>query len=270
MFELSFKERRVPPDGLVRRFSMHISLLPRHAGLAMGLAFLSACSSTSVHPQRETGVVGLQRPQQILVYDFATSDADVSANSSSTSAARAKAEGKSMARREAEVARDAVNALSDDLVADLVKLGFHASRAKRGTVARDGDLVVDGQFIDIDEGNRLKRIVIGFGAGGSKVNTNVQVYQGGTHNKLLAFSTHADSGEMPGAAVTMTAGAVATGGVSVAGAAATAAVGGVKAHRSATAQMAGRSADQASKYLSEFFAKEGWIAEAQSKTAKRS
>jgi hypothetical protein len=69
----------------------------------------------------------------------------------------------------------------------------------------------------------------------------------------------ADSGKMPGAAATMGAGTAVQGDVT-AGMAASSAVGGaVKEHHSEVERMAGHSADQAVAYLSEFFAKQGWI-----------
>ena len=64
---------------------------------------------------------------------------------------------------------------------------------------------------------------------------------------------------MPGAAVTMGAGAAAQGGATAGMAAANVAAGGVKGYRSQVDAMAGRSADRAAQYLSEFFAREGWI-----------
>ncbi len=237
--------------------------------LASSLLMFCACGTTAVHPQKETARVGLPRPQRILVYDLATSEADISPNTSSTSHARARMKGETTAQRSAEVARDAVNAFGDDLVEDLRKLGFEAARAHRGAPANPADLIVAGEFVNIDEGNRLRRIVIGFGSGESNVDTRLRVYQGSPAHELAAFTTHSDSGKMPGTAVTMTAGAVATGGVGAAAVASEAAVSAARAHRSATAQMAGRSADQASAYLSEFFAKQGWIADDKMKHARR-
>jgi hypothetical protein len=106
--------------------------------------------------------------------------------------------------------------------------------------------VITGRFVDIDEGNRAARFVIGLGAGQSKVDAQVQVLapSGGGFRTVLEFNTHADSGEMPGAAVTIGAGAAAQGGVTAGMAAANVAAGGVKGYRSGVESMAGRSADR--------------------------
>ena len=109
------------------------------------------------------------------------------------------------------------------------------------------------------KGNRLRRRVIGFGAGQSKLDTQVLAPSGSGYPTLLEFKTHTDSGEMPGAAVTMGAGAAAQGTVTAGMAAANVAVSGVKTYRTAMGAMASRSADKAAAYLSEFFASQGWI-----------
>ncbi len=120
----------------------------------------------------------------------------------------------------------------------------------------------------MDEGNRLGRIVIGFGAGASKLDTEVGVYYEARRRKVLDFKTHADSGKLPGAAATMGAGAAVAGGITAGGLAASAAAGTVKEYHSEIERMAGHSADQAVAYLSEFFAKQGWIRPDQVKRPK--
>jgi hypothetical protein len=120
-------------------------------------------------------------------------------------------------------------------------------------------LVIDGQFLTVDEGNPLHRLVVGFGTGGSTVQTQVQVYQAPEARKLLEFTTQSDSSKLPGAAPTLAAGAVAQGGVTAGMVVANATVSGVKTYKSDVARMAAASGDQVARYLSEFFAKQGWI-----------
>ena len=119
--------------------------------------------------------------------------------------------------------------------------------------------LIDGQFMTVDEGNPLRRLVVGFGDGASTVESQVQVYQGPDGRKLLAFTTQSDSGKMPGAAPMLGAGAVVSGGVTAGMVVANAAVSGVKTYKSDVARMAATSGDQVARYLSEFFAKQGWI-----------
>jgi hypothetical protein len=151
--------------------------------------------------------------------------------------------------------------MSEELVARIRDLGLPARRVARGSVLPSDAVAVTGLFLDVDEGNRLQRTVLGFGAGQSKVDAKVELYAPSSSGptKLLDFTTHADSGSMPGALVTGGAGAAASGGMTAGAAAANVAASGVKGYRSQVEQMAARSADQAVSYLSQYFAKQGWI-----------
>lgn len=99
----------------------------------------------------------------------------------------------------------------------------------------------------------------------------VQVYyfDQGSRTKLLEFETHSDSGTMPGAAATMGAGTVVTGGVTATSMVVSGAVGGVKVYRSAVDRMVARSPVQATDFLSEYFGKHGWISSGDVNTANR-
>jgi hypothetical protein len=153
--------------------------------------------------------------------------------------------------RVTEIAQEVQNRMADDLVGGIRELGLPAERAKRGTPLPSDAIAVTGLFLNVDEGNKLRRTVIGFGMGQSQVDTQIQVYAPASSGptKLLEFSTHADSGSMPGAAANM-------------------AVGAVKGYRSKVDEMTGRSADQAVAYLSQDFAKQGWIPAEKVKQAK--
>ena len=62
--------------------------------------------------------------------------------------------------------------------------------------------------------SRMRRLVFGFGSGASKFESLVSVYHGPEQRKLLEFTALADSGKLPGAVVTLPAGAVIQGGLS--------------------------------------------------------
>jgi Domain of unknown function (DUF4410) len=147
-------------------------------------------------------------------------------------------------------------------------LGFAVERVSRGTRATGNDMLIDGYFFTVDEGNPLHRLVIGFGSGVSTVDSQVQVYQGDDSQKLLEFTTHSDSGKLPGAAPTLGVGAVAQGGVTAGMVAANAAVSSVKTYKSDVARMAAAGGDQMVRYLSEFFAQQGWICADQVRKAR--
>ena len=73
---------------------------------------------------------------------------------------------------------------------------------------------------------------------------------------------------MPGVAPTLGAGAVAQGGVTAGMVVANTAMSGVKTYNSDVERMTANSADQAVRYLSEFFFKQGWIRKEQVRKAR--
>ncbi len=220
--------------------------------LSFSALFLGACARTVVRPETEMQDFRLRRPQQILVHDFAVTEAEINKELNKRSVTPEE-------ERQRELGQQVAKTLVEELVRGLRALDFDVERKPRGTAAGKDQLLIDGRLLDVDEGNRLGRIVIGFGAGASKLDTEVDVYYGPRRRKVLDFKTHADSGKLPGAAATMGAGAAVAGGITAGGLAASAAAGTVKEYHSEIERMAGHSADQAVAYLSEFFAKQGWI-----------
>ena len=222
------------------------------------------CSKNIVKPVAENRAIAPARPALVLVYDPVFRESDVNENQGTVALVTDPGSGQD--QRDA-VGKQAADAFANELVEHINKLGIHAERATRATQAPANALVVAERFIDVDEGNRVKRLVIGFGDGASRLDARVEIFEAGT--KLLEFETHSDSGKMPGAAATLGAGAVVTGGVTAVSAAGAAATGGVKAHLSAIEKLATRSGEQAAAYLSQYFGKQGWIPADRVQTAKR-
>jgi uncharacterized protein DUF4410 len=200
----------------------------------------------------------------ILVFDFAVDRTDVVENQAFFhQAVVALEDNETAGERADDIGRDAARAMSQQLVAGLRDLGLPAERAVRSQRMPANAIAITGEFLDVDEGNRLQRLVIGFGAGQSQVQTRIRAVQptpSGPWRTLTEFTTIADSGYMPGAAVTMGAGAAAQGTVTAGAAAATAATSGIKAYRSQVEEMASRSADKAVDQLADYFGRQGWIA----------
>lgn len=61
--------------------------------------------------------------------------------------------------------------------------------------------LVTGRFVRVNQGSRALRMVVGFGAGGSKVETEVEVYDlsGSEPELIFTFSTTGGSNAQPGA-----------------------------------------------------------------------
>ena len=217
---------------------------------------IAACGQTGIRKASLTSETNLPRPSRILVSDFAVSEQEVKEYQGIM---RQQPTIKDPAERERLLAQDVKDALAEELMGALRPLGFTVERVHRGAKPTGNDLLIDGQFLTVDEGNPLHRLVVGFGTGSSFVQTQVQVYQASGDRKLLDFTTQSDSGIAPGAATTLGAGAVAQGGLTAGAVVANTAVSGVKSYKSDVARMAAASGDQVARYLSEFFAKQGWI-----------
>lgn len=167
---------------------------------ALGLALAVACASTKVSDREVVETDRLARPDHIWVYDFAASPADVPAGSALAGqydpqqmpSPEDLAKGRELG---AEVARS--------LVEELRKLGLPAAHASAGTPLTVDDIVIRGTFASIHEGSAAERMVIGFGAGASKLTTVVEGFlvtpQG--LRKLGSGTVAAGGAKGPGAAV---------------------------------------------------------------------
>jgi hypothetical protein len=119
--------------------------------------------------------------------------------------------------------------------------------------------VIAGQFLSIDEGNRMRRMVVGFGAGGTSIRTQVQVSLGTGSGLLLLeeFETIAESSKKPGMGPMVGVGAAATSAASAA--AMSGALGAASELNQTVEGDAGRTAKEIAKALSRFFFSQGWI-----------
>jgi hypothetical protein len=103
-------------------------------------------------------------------------------------------------------------------------------------------------------------MVIGLGAGASKVDTVVQVIQRTPQgsSELLDFATSADSGYMPGAGITGPAGAAAGGTAAAVSLGVNVAAGGVKNVTSSTGYLVDKTSDQIVQQVTNYYNRQGW------------
>jgi Domain of unknown function (DUF4410) len=224
---------------------------------------VTGCGSAKVKPLKANSALEpFPRPDRVLVYDFAVSPDEVSLNSGPLARLRHSMSDKSQTEEELKVGREVASALSGGLVKHISDLGLPAERVSSTQPAMDGTLTIEGQFVSIDEGNRLRRMVIGFGAGNTEVKTMVQVYRGTAHGPHLVqeFETTAAGSKMPGMGPMMGVGAAARGAVGLgtaAGASGAARTAGE--FRNTVEGVAERTAAVLAKHLAQFFAAQGWI-----------
>jgi len=221
---------------------------------------LAGCAPTNVQStfQREGRA---PRPERVLVYDFSVTPDEVQLDRGLSAELEQMAKGTPRTEQELQLGRKAARALSDELVKRIDAMGLPAQRVVGAPANWANALVIEGQFLSIDEGNRTERVVVGLGMGRSDVQTNVQVYEarGAQLVRLEEFMTTAKSGYKPGAAETMGMGAAAgtlavSAAMTVAGTVASEALG---ADVEADAR---RTAKDVAEQLQKYFTRQGWIA----------
>jgi hypothetical protein len=236
-----------------RRFVWNMSVF---AGLA-----LAAC--TSSQSQVETGGEMLPRPQVVIVDTFAASPDEVKLYEGIPSIVEDALKGgnaPSRSQQELEVGHQVANAIAHNLVTEIQDMGLPADRGSAVPPGMAPALLITGQLVSIDEGNRAERVVIGFGAGRSDVRVHVQVYEVTPAGRQLVDQIEVDgeSGLTPGMAETMGAGALA--GHLLVAAAVSGGLHVVSETMGANVVAdADRSAKGIAKQLAKLFGQQGWI-----------
>lgn len=227
----------------------------------LALALLaSGCAKTNVRTTGEVAYTGLPRPQQVLVYNFAVTTSDIKENASLFAKLGRSLENTSQTAEEIQIGREVADALATELTVKIAGMGLNPLRADSNMPIAQGSVLVTGRFLNIDEGNRLQRNVIGLGMGKSSLDAAVSVLAPGPRGleEIIGFDAHADSGSMPGAAVMGPAGAAAGAGTAAV-VATNAAAGAAKTYKSSSAQQARKMAEKIAGELAKYFAQQGWI-----------
>ena len=167
--------------------------LKRLSGLCVAVVVVTGCSTAEVTSGRYYAQnQKLERPGNILVYDFAASAADIPASiplntgydaPSAPPTAEELAAGRALG---AEVAKQ--------LVAEIHDMGMPAEQAIDATPRNVGDLIIAGYFTSVDEGSRTKRMAIGFGSGAAEISTEAAGFLVTEQGLRLLGSRTVDSG----------------------------------------------------------------------------
>lgn len=233
-----------------------INLLKVTTAVIIGLG-LWGCSHTKVTNIQQASSLGAPKPTRILVQDFSVDKEAVKTSTTPLAKLESLASSDNGQGAKLELQNEVGKALSDELVDRFKKLGFEVVRVSAGKLPSPSEVLVTGTFTNVDEGNSVRRAIIGFGAGQSSVDSDVMVLGAG-NRQLLAFKAHADSGNAPGAAATAGVGAAAE-----AGTAATAATSvvraGAKSYSSASAHQASNLAEKISDEFEAYAKDQGWI-----------
>jgi hypothetical protein len=227
----------------------------------LALAVVAGCASTNVTQQTPMSSPGLARPNQIWVYDFVAAPSDMPADSSL--AGQVGVPSTPLTPEEIETGRKYGAMIAQELVKDIQAMGMPAIEAGPGSSPQIGDGIIRGYIVSTQGGgggSMVKRMVIGFGAGTSEMDTVVEGYvvtpQG--LRKLGSGTLTASGNKTPGlivpAAVAIASanpvGLIVVGGAKIYGAA---------SGRSGLEGRAKSTADEIAKQLKIRFQDRGWI-----------
>jgi uncharacterized protein DUF4410 len=206
-------------------------------GLLLTLALVS-CASVSVEDGTERATQKM--PEIIYVADFSTAHSDFEVDRTGAELADFKKNLQLMLK----------TAMATDLTDRLVTAAAVGKSKQSGL---KNAWLVRGEFTTVQQGSRLLRSAIGFGAGGTKVETRVEVYDLAQNSgtPFLTFSTTGGSGSEPGAILALTADPLQI------------AIGGVSGAAHGLSEDTKRTAREITAEFSNYMYERGWIPEDQ-------
>lgn len=228
------------------------------SSLLLAIFLTSACTTVQ---QQAMYTGSLPRPEQIIVFDFAVTPDEVTVDSGLSARAARGISGKTTDEKQDADARKVATVLSKKLVKRISDMGLPAVHESDPAIAGSAvNLLVRGSFVSVDEGDRGERIAVGLGLGKSKVVIEVELvdWVGEGERVVDRFKVTAKSGNNPGAAETMGAGAIA--GHLLVSTAVTAGVQTASETFGSNIEAdTARAAKNAAKLMKDFFVRQGWI-----------
>jgi hypothetical protein len=181
--------------------TFHAPKIPTLVSGLIAALLLTGCASTKVSDQQELVTGQLPRPGTIWVYDFVATPSDVPPDS--VLAGESDLDDTPQTSEQIAEGRKLGAEIGADLVKEIQAMGMPAMHAWPSTTPTVNDIVLRGYLLSIKEGSAAKRIVIGFGAGGSDLKTLVDGYQMTATGlrKLGSGTVNASGNKTPGAAL---------------------------------------------------------------------
>jgi hypothetical protein len=209
-----------------------------------GVSALAACASISVDDGTEA--VRHNKPEIVYVMNFSTARADFEVDRKGRALADFKSNLQLMLRT--------------GIAADVTDKLLPAVAETKGANARNpNSWLICGEFTTVKQGSRFLRSAIGFGAGGTKLETRVEVYDLAENAGMpfLTFTTTGGSNAEPGAILAFTTDPLQL------------AIGGVSGAAHGLSEDTARTAREITAELSSYMYNRGWIPESQLIEPKR-
>jgi len=165
----------------------------------LGLLLLASCATTpSPQFERSDTRHAVERPERILVYDFAGTRGDLPPDSPVTGYFEQNETPQTA--DDVEVGRQLGRQVAQQVVERLRAAGIDAYPVGYGPVPKVGDVVLRGEFVSMRPGSRTMRVLIGFGAGRGELSALVEAFQiTATGPRSLATAdSSTQGGRLPG------------------------------------------------------------------------
>ena len=146
------------------------------AGPALLLAAAACTPARVVEERRYTGPP-LPAPGRIFVADLGVMADDVKLDDGVRARLTRELSSEPASTVRIDAGRQAAGAVTEEVASRLRSFGLPAERATSTPPRLPGPtVVVEGHVISVDQGNRTRRTIVGFGAGQSRVVVEIQVY----------------------------------------------------------------------------------------------
>jgi hypothetical protein len=165
-------------------------------------ALLAGCVHAKVSDESEIAPAPAGQPTKIYVSDFDLDVADIKSESVIPWNGPVRRFVVGSWNRNPQVFHDkAVNSMAETIVKKLRKAGYKAERWSPDEELPANGWLVRGVVVTVDQGNRVRRAVVGFGLGEAEAKVAVDVCDlaSGAPQPFYHLDTEADSGKMPGA-----------------------------------------------------------------------
>ncbi len=167
--------------------------------------------------QRYGGAAALPKPEQVLIRDCTFDGGIMIDDSMAARLHQHRLLGGSSDGQptQSEIAKSVEDSFAKSFIKTLKKQQVEAGRITQDVGGGTGGptLIVTGGFLSVDEGDKTKRVMIGFGRGASGIKTHVLVslVQQDHTTVVIECNIDAKSGKQPGALATMGVGSLAVG-----------------------------------------------------------
>ena len=144
------------------------------AACLFALVLITGCASTKITNSEQLVTGFIPKPGTIWVYDFAATASDVPANSA---LAGEDLDTTPQTPEEISEGKQLGYQIAAQLVTQINAMGMHAAQASTLSQPQVNDIVLRGYLLSVKQGSTAARVLVGFGAGASSLNTLVEGFQ---------------------------------------------------------------------------------------------